>query len=213
MKEAEWLECRELQPLLDFSLTTISERKLRLFACGCCRRVWQMMNQAARRIVETAEQHADGLVRRSDLAAAWAYQGAYPGGDVAGIFTALAALRRTSPFDAATAVVRALWEAALESQSESWFRTDPCHTDLFRDVVANPFRQAAINPAWRSWSNNTVQKMAQAIYDGRTFGQLPVLADALEDAGCDNPDILAHCRSGGEHVCGCWALDLLLGKS
>ena len=51
------------------------------------------------------------------------------------------------------------------------------------------------------------------IDDDRAFDRLPVLADALQDAGCDNADILTHCRSGGEHVRGCWVLDLLLGKS
>jgi hypothetical protein len=55
--------------------------------------------------------------------------------------------------------------------------------------------------------------MAQAIYDGRTFDQLPILADALEEAGCHNSDVLAHCRSEGPHVRGCWVVDLLLGKS
>jgi hypothetical protein len=57
------------------------------------------------------------------------------------------------------------------------------------------------------------RKLARAIYDGRAFGQAPFLADALEEAGCDSADVLAHCRSGGEHVRGCWAVDLLLGKA
>ena len=56
-------------------------------------------------------------------------------------------------------------------------------------------------------------KLAQAIYDARAFDRMPQLADALEAAGCDNRDILDHCRSGGEHVRGCWVVDLLLGKS
>jgi hypothetical protein len=65
---------------------------------------------------------------------------------------------------------------------------------------------------WRTHNGGTAIKLAKAIYEERTFDRLPILADALEDAGCDNTDILAHCRSGGEHVRGCWVVDLLLGK-
>ena len=64
-----------------------------------------------------------------------------------------------------------------------------------------------------AWNDGTVRKIAQAIYDERAFDRLPILADALEDAGCDNADILNHCRNGGEHVRGCWVVDLLLGKT
>jgi hypothetical protein len=60
---------------------------------------------------------------------------------------------------------------------------------------------------------NTVTQLAESIYTDRAFDRLPILADALEEAGCDNADILAHCRQGGEHARGCWVLDLLLGKS
>jgi hypothetical protein len=80
---------------------------------------------------------------------------------------------------------------------------------LLRDIFGNPFRPVAVDPAWRT-SNVTV--LAQAIYDDRAFDRLPILADALEDAGCDNADILNHCRQPGEHVRGCWVVDLLLGK-
>jgi hypothetical protein len=58
-------------------------------------------------------------------------------------------------------------------------------------------------PSWLSWNDGTVVKMAQAIYDDRAFDRLPILADALEDAGCSDADILAHCRSEGPHVRGC----------
>ena len=83
---------------------------------------------------------------------------------------------------------------------------------LLRDIVGNPFRRVAASPPWLTWNDGAVQKMVQVIYDGRRFADLPILADALEDAGCDNADILAHCRSGGEHVRGCWVVDLLLDR-
>jgi hypothetical protein len=67
----------------------------------------------------------------------------------------------------------------------------------------------SLNPCWLTL---TVRQLAQAIYDDRAFDRLPILADALEDAGCDNADILNHCRQPGEHVRGCWVVDLLLGK-
>jgi hypothetical protein len=79
-------------------------------------------------------------------------------------------------------------------------------------VLGNPFRLTALAPAWRTWRDNTILKLARGVYAERAFDRLPVLADALEDAGCDDTDILAHCRSDGQHVLGCWVVDLLLGK-
>jgi hypothetical protein len=84
--------------------------------------------------------------------------------------------------------------------------------DLLREVVGNPFRPVTINPAWLTWNDGTVRRIAQTIYDERGFDRMPILADALTDAGCDNEDILNHCRSEGPHVKGCWAVDLILGK-
>src|SRR5262249_3489199 len=85
-------------------------------------------------------------------------------------------------------------------------------TTLLRDIIGNPFRPVAINPAWLTWNGGTVPKVAQAIYDERAFDRMPVLADALEDAGCSDAAVLNHCRQPGVHVRGCWVVDLLLGK-
>jgi hypothetical protein len=85
--------------------------------------------------------------------------------------------------------------------------------DFLRDLFGNPFRLPPnIDRAWLAWSDGTVVKLTRSIYDERAFDRLPVLADALEDAGCDNADILSHCRGPGPHVRGCWVVDLLLGK-
>ncbi|MBL8799438.1 MAG: hypothetical protein JNM56_36490 [Planctomycetia bacterium] len=81
---------------------------------------------------------------------------------------------------------------------------------LLRCIFGNPFRPVAIAS---SWHTSTVGQLAQAIYDERAFDRLPILGDALEDAGCDNGDILSHCREPGAHARGCWPLDLILGKS
>jgi len=64
----------------------------------------------------------------------------------------------------------------------------------------------------RGWHTGTIAALAQGIYDDRAFDRLPILADALEDAGCTNADILNHCRQPGEHVRGCWVVDLVLGR-
>jgi hypothetical protein len=85
---------------------------------------------------------------------------------------------------------------------------------LFRDIFGpSPFHSVTISPAVLAWNEGTVVKLAEAIYDERAFDRLPILADALEEAGCDNTAILDHCRGSGPHVRGCWALDRLLAKS
>jgi hypothetical protein len=83
---------------------------------------------------------------------------------------------------------------------------------LIREIFGNLFSPVTINGNWRRWNDGNVLKLAQAIYEDRRFGDLPILADALEEAGCPNEDILSHCRQPGEHVRGCWVVDLLLGK-
>ncbi len=81
---------------------------------------------------------------------------------------------------------------------------------LVRDIFGNPFRPVAFSPSWRS---DTAVSLARGMYEARDFAAMPILADALQDAGCDNADILDHCRDAkGGHVRGCWVVDLVLGK-
>jgi hypothetical protein len=101
-----------------------------------------------------------------------------------------------------------IWIAANSAKE----RERTVQADLLRDLIGNPFRPIIIEPKWLTWSNNAVPEQAEAIYQERAFDRLPSLADALEHAGCTNADILAHCRQPGEHVRGCWVVDLLLGK-
>ena len=82
-------------------------------------------------------------------------------------------------------------------------------TGLIRDIFGNPFRPVAFSPAWRT---DTVVSLARQMYESHEFGAMPILADALQDAGCDDDDILNHCRGPGPHVRGCWVVDLVLGK-
>jgi hypothetical protein len=83
-----------------------------------------------------------------------------------------------------------------------------CH--IVRDIFGNPFRPVAFDPSW--WTSTAVG-LATAMYESRDFAAMPILADALEEAGCDEPSVLAHCRGDGPHVRGCWVVDLVLGKS
>jgi hypothetical protein len=82
--------------------------------------------------------------------------------------------------------------------------------DLLRDLIGNPFRPVAVASAWLT---PTVRALAQGVYEERAFDRLPILADALEEAGCADPDLLGHLRGPGPHVRGCWAVDLLSAKT
>jgi hypothetical protein len=84
------------------------------------------------------------------------------------------------------------------------------HVSLLRDIFGNPFRSLTFEP---DWCTSTAVALAQQMYDSRDFSAMPILADALQDAGSDNVDILDHCRGPGPHVRGCWVVDLVLGKS
>jgi hypothetical protein len=80
---------------------------------------------------------------------------------------------------------------------------------LVRDIFGNPFRPVAFSPQWRT---DTALSLARQMYDSRDFSAMPILADALEEAGCDSEDILSHCRGPGPHIRGCWAVDFILAK-
>jgi hypothetical protein len=86
---------------------------------------------------------------------------------------------------------------------------DAAQMAIFRDLFGNPFRTMAADPCWRS---TNVVGITQGIYDDHAFDRLPVVADALEESGCTNAELLAHCRGPGPHARGCWVVDLLLGK-
>jgi len=83
-------------------------------------------------------------------------------------------------------------------------------TSLLREIIGSPFRPVRVAPRWLT---SPVVTLAATMYESREFTPMPILADALEEAGCDNPDVLTHCRGPGPHVRGCWVVDLILGKS
>jgi hypothetical protein len=80
---------------------------------------------------------------------------------------------------------------------------------LLREVFGNPFRPIAFSPEWRT---DTAVALARQMYEAKEFSAMPILADALQEAGCDSEEVLSHCRGPGPHVRGCWVVDLVLGK-
>jgi hypothetical protein len=221
MTEAEWLAAREPQAMLK-SLRggEASERKLRLFACACARRLWGLVSDpASRQAVELAERVADGgadpqQLHQACILAASACEAAHDAGHPRG----------SSVWLAAYTAVHAAWpfgggylgENAAHFARAALPTEGPAHTDLLRDIVGNPFRPSPVHAAWLT---PTVTSLAGAAYEQRSLpsgelspARLTTLADALEDAGCTDADLLGHLRSPGPHVRGCWALDLLLGK-
>src|SRR5262249_11257141 len=119
--------------------------------------------------------------------------------------------------DAESAAWNASWTAAVEeaggTEGPAWLAARARQADLLREIFGNPHRPVTVNPAWLAWNGGAVLKVARAIYDGSKLEDLPVLADALEEAGCTDAEILAHCRRKGGHVRGCWVLDLFRGEA
>jgi hypothetical protein len=221
MTEAEWLECSDPTPMLEFLRGKASDRKLRLFGCACVRRVWHLLTDArSRDAVEIAEAYADRLtnharlIRARDEAREAKRQIMPPAQVVAwrGTCAAQDATRDTGR----SAALNCMAESSRAVNLRDTNHCDPTElqqqTPILHCIFGNPFRPVPLSPAWLVWNDGTIPKLAQAIYDERRFQDLPILADALEEAGCNDADILTHCRSEGPHVRGCWLLDLLLGK-
>ena len=237
MTEAEWLTSTNPMPMLEFLKGKATGRKCRLFAVACCFTVEELLTQESRVALETAERFADGhasetdrrLARASALAAGWVMEGPVQharGRAKASVSDALARraidaaiqTARRSGGAAAQFAANRLALAAAGNSAEHWTpeRRSSLEASVHltqarsvRDIFGNPFRGIVVEPANLV---ATVVALAQMIYDDRHFDRMPVLADALEQAGCTNSDVLDHCRGPGPHVRGCWAVDMILGK-
>jgi hypothetical protein len=195
-----------------------SERLWRLFAVACVRGAEvRMRDTRSRKALEVAERFADGTATLTELLAARAQ--AQEAADQAFREEYEDEARANFCLDAAyeaLCVARSAADAALVCVAEDMdIDSIPAGLqlpDLFREIFGNPFQWKIADPIWLSWNDGAVRKLAQAIYDNRSFDLLPILADALEDAGCTDTDILTHMRGPRPHVCGCWAVDLILGK-
>jgi hypothetical protein len=222
MTEAEWLAFADPAPMLMFLRGRASKRKLRLFAVACCRRHPHLiLDGDSRSAIEVAERLADGRATNAErraAAAAVQASGLVRGGRT---FSAASGAVRGSPFGAAQArsgytrwlVVGGLGEPLPGSHTpaatQAIGREAHQQAVLLRDIFNNPFRPAAFDPHWRTAD---VLGLAHGIYEDRAFNRLPLLADALMDAGCADDQVIGHCRLEGPHARGCWVVDLALGK-
>ena len=224
MTEEEWLACSDPQAMRLFLERRghKSNRKLRLFAVACCRRFWSgLRGDRSRAAVETAERYADGLATVGELRAA--FTAAYAAVDDCLHFSPFSEDQAVAAYLSAA---RNITESDTEVPEEEDTHEVVAHAIsyavdgdlavshlqypiLLRDIVGNPFRPVSFAPAWRT---STAVALAKQMYESRDFGAMPILADALQDAGCDNADILDHCRGPGPHVRGCWVVDQMLGK-
>jgi hypothetical protein len=214
MTEDDWLTYEQPQPMLRHVRERVTARKLRLFAVACCRRIWPMLtDERSRHAVEVAEHVADGQVRRKEqAAAALAARAAGALTNPPAALAAASAVCYASPKSFCWIVAESTANAAATAAAVlggSWYSEQAAQAALVREICGNPFRRIAFD---LSWLTATVSRVAAAIYDQRQFEGLPILSDALEEAGCTDEAILTHCREPGEHVRGCWVLDSILGK-
>ena len=230
MTEAEWQACDNVEVMLSSVGCKGTERKVRLFSVACCRGVWDLLpDEWCKNAVALAEQFADGQATDQERQNAHALGMELlgpgdprnePRGAALGTLGQPAAQHDgatplfAEAFGTASAAVLAYANSRTASDIATWhvFReqAESLQLAFLRDIFGPlPFRSVTID---RAWTTVTVTSLAQTIYDERAFDRLPILADALEDAGCTNRDILDHCRQPGEHARGCWVVDLVLGK-
>jgi hypothetical protein len=167
-----------------------------------------VLSVQSREAVEIAERYADGTATWGDLTLAVVASLKSPGP------TVRLRYREDNGPSAIIDGVLVIAAQALDVASEArkFDAERAAQTASLHCLLGNPVQKTMIDPAVLAWNDSTVCKIALAIYQERAFERLPILADALEDAGCDNLDILNHCRGEGPHVRGCWVVDLLLGK-
>jgi hypothetical protein len=213
MTEAEWLNYDPPKQMLEFIQQAVGPRQTRLFACACYRRFDEKYaDDRSREFIAIVERYADALATDKEVDR--------------GYFAASDATREHQ--DELSDAVESLYSVCAVSEHGIYGvyaeRTAKLVADLsplgivterqiqaalLRCIVGNPVRPVAVDPVWRS---ETAVVLASGIYAERAFDRLPILADALEEAGCDHPDILAHCRGPGPHARSCWVVDGVLGK-
>jgi hypothetical protein len=222
MTEEEWLGVGRLQSHVDYLREKGLSRKLRLFSAACCRHLERWIDDV--RLLEAikrVELFADGHLSQSTLdkwerqVRDWQTERAEREGQ-----RETPQLTVYFPVSLACMSDRGagysqVWKHLFYSASvygEEFTQSNPSVAhQLLLDIFGNPFRPVAFDPHWRSES---AVALARTAYDTRNFTLLPILADALEEAGCDHPDVLTHCSEpNGVHVRGCWVVDGVLGKA
>lgn len=225
--ETSWLASRTPWTMLKTLKGKRLPRQRRLFAVACCRTVFsELAAPESRLAVDTAERYVDRRAVRDELDAAhdaartvaqrWLDEAKR--GDIAAparrqawdawrcAYAAQLCAAPNSPEEASAVLLKGVRGPAAEAHDLV------LHADLIREVFGNPFRPAAVDPAWLAWNNGVAADLTRTIYEEKSFGQFPVLADILEEAGCRDEAILSHGRGGGPHARGCWVLDILMGQ-
>jgi hypothetical protein len=241
MTEQEWLACNDPQKMLEFIQGEATDRKLRLFCCACCRRIWPLLANDGKRAVEVAERYADGLVGKAELIDPWPLNGppyvsseavnwakskaASAASDAARMAAAddkgsmsKQSFTREVAFYAAGAVAWTVAGAAKSateagSWASAWNNAEACEY-MEQALLLRDLFGNPYSPLILapSWITADVITLAGHVYHDRSFHDMSELADALEDTACTNSEILNHCRREGPHTRGCWLLDLILGK-
>jgi hypothetical protein len=230
MKESHWQTCTTPEEMLGVLRDLDSDRLLRLYACACCRLLWQIVpTRHARRAVEVSERFADGWTTPEALQTIRmaAQRVRAPGIWLAAWAAAEAAApdawqaAQWAPSWAAEAAAEAAGRLALAARAKAealgmadaaWHDARREHCAILRDIVGVPRQTAKLHPDWLAWNDGEVVRLAQAIYDDGRFDDLGGLAAVLEEAGCNDPGILGHCRAPSSHVRGCWVLDAVLTR-
>jgi hypothetical protein len=225
MDERAWRECTDPFEMLDFLtvspkyLTVQWQRKLQLLCCACCRRLGQQLGPKDISRIESAERNVDLWLSGALENKLFSFQRWGPHGTTVSSILAVAVReacenRGTSLCYAASAVALQTVPSNLSCRTQEFraARTAElaAQAALMRDLFGNPFRPPPpTDRAWLSWNRGIVRRLGQRIYEEAEFGRLPILADALEGAGCTVAGVLGHCRRPGLHAKGCWVLDWL----
>jgi hypothetical protein len=229
MTAQEWLECKDPASMLHYLGGKASERKLRLFAVACCRRITSLLpDTRSQSAVSVLEKYADNQATDQELTdARTANDTVWRSTSQVGLAPSAVACAVHAKQDgsspatvnahgasanaawAAAGVERDLGQKPTRKQSNKHSKERAVQTGFLRCIIGNPFRPVTLNPTWLT---PTVKSLAEQIYNDRAFDRMPVLGDALEEAGCTVKEVLEHCRNGGEHVRGCWVVDKVLGK-
>ena len=223
MTEVAWITTKMPLYMLRRYPAEWDGRKARLFWCACMRRAWdQVTDERTRQLVASVEDRAevekDTFVREFDHVfrpyfdvvhrRAQSFFSDYwvldtflsaPPESLMSLVSEIAHRRALAA--SGTAMFTKPYDD-VEAAEKAW------QCDLIREVFGNPFRPVNVSP----WLTSDVVALARGIDEERAFDRMPILADAFQDAGCDDVNVLDHCRQPREHVRGCWVVDLVLGK-
>ncbi len=212
MTEAEWTTCTDPATMIAILRGKWSPRKVLLFSAACKRAGnWSRLPPDWRRCAELEELYADQKVSLDELVAAWRFRvGALPEDEIDPVNLAWGEAYEMAKDTGEWAVYDAKRDEDHDAVFEAAYAAaEARQCQLIREIGGSLFHPVALDPAWLTWSDRTVEKLARVVYEEERWDTLPILADALEEAGCTDARLLQHCREPASHVRGCWAIDLV----